>query len=77
MGLRYLFFALAIWAVVAILRHLSRPRNLKREPPRAAKAVDSVECGYCGLHLPRSEAIQAGDVYFCSREHQRAAKQSK
>lgn len=75
MGLRYLFLGLAIWAGVAILRHLLRQRRLKREPSRAAKSVDSVQCGYCGLHLPRGEAIQQGEDFFCNREHQQAAKQ--
>jgi uncharacterized protein len=77
MAFRYLFLGLAIWAGVAILRHLLRQQHLKQQPPRAAKSVDSVECGYCGLHLPRSEAIQQGEDFFCNREHQQAAKQRK
>jgi len=74
MALRYLFLGLAIWGAVLILRHLMRQRHLKQQPPRAAKSVDSVECRYCGLHLPRNEAIQAGEDYYCNREHQQAAR---
>jgi uncharacterized protein len=74
MALRYLFLGLAIWAVVLILRHLLQQRRLKQEPPRAAKSVDSVQCSYCGLHLPRSEAIHQGEDFFCNREHQQAAR---
>jgi uncharacterized protein len=74
MGLRYIFLGLAIWGVLWIIRHLLRQRRLKHEPSRAAKAVDSVQCSYCGLHLPRSEAVQLGEDFFCNREHQQAAK---
>ena len=74
MALRYLFLGLAIWAAVLILRHLLRQRPLKPEPPRAAKSIDTVECSYCGLHIPRGEAIQQGEDFFCNREHQQAAR---
>jgi uncharacterized protein len=67
---RYLFIALAIWGVFLIIRHLLRQNRLKKEDPKTTKSVDSVQCGYCGLHLPRNEAIQSGNDYFCSREHQ-------
>ncbi|MEN8167359.1 MAG: PP0621 family protein [Pseudomonadota bacterium] len=74
MGLRYLLLGLAIWAVWLILRHLIRQQRLKNTPPQAVKSVDSVQCSHCGLHLPRSEAIQQGDDFFCNREHQRLFK---
>ena len=74
MALRYLFLGLVIWAAVLILRLLLQRRHLKQAPPRAAKSVDSVQCGYCGLHLPRSEAIQQGEDFFCNREHQQAVR---
>ena len=77
MALRYLFLGLAIWGILLILRHLLRQRRLKQAPPRAAKSVDSVQCRYCGLHLPRSEAIQQGEDFFCNREHQQAARKHK
>jgi uncharacterized protein len=73
MGLRYLFLGLIIWAAVWILRHLLRQRRLKQHPPHAAKAVDSVECSHCGMHIPRGEAIQEGKDFYCSREHQQTA----
>ena len=31
-----------------------------------------VACAHCGLHIPRSEAVQAGASVFCSAEHAHA-----
>ena len=70
MGFRYLLLALAVWALYLIIRHLARQRNL-RQPKRAIppKAVISVQCAHCGLHLPREEALRRGDDYFCCQAH--------
>ncbi|MEJ2592342.1 MAG: PP0621 family protein [Candidatus Thiodiazotropha sp.] len=73
MGLRYLFLGLAVWGVYLIIRHLIRQQ--KPQPPvvRRSKAVDSVQCAHCGLHLPREEALQKGDAYYCSQAHLQAS----
>jgi uncharacterized protein len=68
---RYLFIGLAIWAFYLIIRHLSRERVSRRDSPRSVKSVDSVQCAYCGLHLPRNEAVRHGEVFFCSPEHKK------
>jgi uncharacterized protein len=33
-----------------------------------------VECAHCGLHLPRSEAIEAAGQSYCSAEHRALAQ---
>lgn len=75
MGLRYLLLGLAIWAGLVIIRHLIRQRRLRHENPMPAKSVNSVQCAYCGLHLPSGEALQQGNQFFCTREHQQAYRQ--
>lgn len=50
-----------------------------RERPKASSAASSrrkalpaepmVRCLHCGVHLPRSEAVGAGDALFCSESH--------
>tara|TARA_X000000368_G_scaffold73243_1_gene53762 strand:- start:315 stop:512 length:198 start_codon:yes stop_codon:yes gene_type:complete len=30
------------------------------------KSTDMVKCQKCGLNLPKSEAIQSGEIWFCS-----------
>lgn len=69
MGLRTLLLGLALWGLYLIIRHLARQRkqqNIKRANP---KAVDSVQCAHCGLHLPRQEALRQGNTYYCSQAH--------
>ncbi len=74
---RYLFLGLAILAVFLITRHLLQAHRLKRETRHAMKSVDSVQCAYCGLHLPRNEAVHHGDDFFCTPEHRQLSTQGK
>ena len=30
------------------------------------KSTEMVKCQKCGLNLPKSEAIQSGEIWFCS-----------
>ena len=73
MGLRYILLGLALWGLYLIIRHLARQRKLQRSKPAVPKAVDSVQCALCGLHLPRQEALRRGQAYYCSQAHLEAA----
>ncbi len=73
MGLRYILLGLALWGLYLIVRHLLRERRKLQAKPSTPKAVDSVQCAHCGLHLPREEALQRGETFYCSREHLEAA----
>ncbi len=35
----------------------------------AEPAEDMVACAHCSVNLPRSEAVQAGALTYCSRAH--------
>ena len=48
------------------------PANLANAPLAAPQ--DMVECAHCGLHLPRSEAIEAAGRSYCSAEHRALAQ---
>lgn len=74
MGLRYLLLGLALWGGYLIVRHLLRQQAERRVTRSKPKAVDSVQCAHCGLHLPREEALRRGSDYFCSQAHLDAAK---
>ena len=73
MGLRYILLGLALWGLYLIIRHLARQRRAKTIKRPAPKAVDSVQCAHCGLHLPRQEALQRGEAYYCCKAHLQAA----
>jgi uncharacterized protein len=65
--MRYLFIIIAIWLVVMILRHFLQQGQRRREqlPP----TTDTVKCAYCGLHLPKNDAVHAGGEWYCSEKH--------
>lgn len=68
-----LLFLLAVVAVIYLLI-----RSYRRSPPAsprsAAPGEDMVRCAQCGIHLPRSEAIQADGEFFCSQAHREARR---
>lgn len=57
----------AYWLLRGYRRRLDR-----RGRPPAAGAETMVQCAQCGVHLPRSESVAAGELRFCSPDHQRA-----
>jgi len=70
MGLRTLFLGLAIAGLYLFIRRLWRQRQTRRgHPARKTRAVESVQCARCGLHLPREDALRKGEHYYCSRAH--------
>ena len=65
-----------IWvAIVAIVWWVWSKRKSAEEARRAAAAPTPrgpermVRCAACGVHLPESDALQAGDRHFCSAAH--------
>ncbi|MET0072266.1 MAG: PP0621 family protein [Candidatus Thiodiazotropha sp.] len=75
MGLRFLFFALAVLGVYLIVRHFWRQKRHIDGGSKQVKSVDSVQCAYCGLHLPKVEAVSDDSRYYCSKAHLKAAKE--
>ena len=71
---KLLLLALLIVGVVLLVRaggRAARRRADAAEAPKARGEEDIIPCAHCGLHLPRSEGVPAGDRFFCSEEHRR------
>jgi uncharacterized protein len=77
MGLRFLLVALALFGVFLIVRHFWRQNQKIGGKTNQVKSVDSVQCAYCGLHLPKDEAVRDDSVYYCSKAHLKAAGERK
>jgi uncharacterized protein len=58
---------LAVWAIRRAIRATRAGDALKKPPIQQ----DLVRCARCGVHLPRSEAREAGGRLFCGDEHAR------
>lgn len=64
-----LFFLIAIAAVVYLLIKSYRNNVPKQDE---VGVEDMVRCAHCGVHLPKSESIQAQGQAFCSAAHRDA-----
>lgn len=63
---------LIFYIIIAILVYWiiknRKSRKAKKETP-LEPIEDMVSCAYCGIHLPKGEAISDRNRYFCSNEH--------
>ena len=70
------FILLILLALVGYLMFKGSRLRSRRGEGDASKVrpVESmVVCAHCGVHLPESDSVHAGDRYFCSEEHRRLA----
>lgn len=69
---RILFFVLLAIAVYVLWKSLRRQSSAGDSAVRrtdASPAQAMVSCAHCGLHVPRSDALPAGDRFYCCEEH--------
>lgn len=57
--------------IAALIYWIIKSRRLKQEETEVLQesAEDMVNCSYCGVYLPKSEAVGNHDKYFCCDEH--------
>ena len=67
---------LLLLVVIAAAVYLLIRSYLKKSEERQQDAVaeDMGQCALCGVHLPRSESIQADGKIYCGTEHRDAAR---
>ena len=72
--LKILIIAIALGAILLLIRRALTRRKLSSGPPRPAPLAthQMVQCSHCGVHIPDSQAIFDGTTPFCSEEHRRA-----
>lgn len=81
--MKYLIWMIVAVAVVYLFRRATRPRVEAVKRDVAPELEPMVQCTYCGVHFPESEAVTAGESkeeveaegrtagIFCSAEHRR------
>jgi uncharacterized protein len=72
---------LLIAAAVGLLLWLLFGRSARNgKPPRGDRGggrggvEEMVTCAHCGVHLPRSEALAARSLHYCSAAHRDAPR---
>jgi uncharacterized protein len=54
---------------------LANQQNNQASPPLTPqKTAMMVRCHHCHLYLPKEEALQFGEAYFCCEAHYHAAQ---
>jgi uncharacterized protein len=71
MGRLIVLIVLVVLAVWLVRRAL---RGTRGDEKPLARQGELVQCAYCGVHLPRTEARQTEGVLYCSEEHARLGK---
>lgn len=68
---RLIFLALLVWLIIHFVKHYLRQQQDKThaEPQTHEHAESMVKCALCDIHLPRSEAYQHNNRYYCSQAH--------
>ncbi|MGI9321203.1 MAG: PP0621 family protein [Thiogranum sp.] len=66
-GIRILIYLLGIALVIWILMRLAKTPRVEEKSTK--KVGDMVRCRHCGMYIPRHEAVQDSDHYYCCTEH--------
>jgi uncharacterized protein len=79
MGRILFFVVLGVGLYVAFrIWRGSRQRGATAPPEKAAAAGEAmVRCDHCGLNVPKSEALAAGERWYCSENHRRLERDSR
>ena len=75
--LKFVIIAVAIVLLIWLLLGRNAPSDkpapgAKRDRRADGSAEEMVSCAHCGVHLPRSEAIAARSLHYCSAAHRDA-----
>jgi len=71
--IRLIIFGLIFWLLYrTVQRLLNKPPSPQSQQPRKVTSTDMVRCAHCGIHIPKSEALQRDGRNYCSEEHRDA-----
>ena len=71
----YLLSAVILWQMgKRFFRSMTSSVEEEQQPvsPPFQKHGMMVKCAYCGLHIPKQEALDQDEVFFCCEEHRKA-----
>lgn len=71
--LRLVIVLFGVWLVLRLVKR-SLLKDDRPSPPAAAPPADMLRCDYCGVFVPRGEAVMARGKPYCSAGHADAAR---
>jgi len=63
--LKLLIFFLAIWVVISFIKRLAKPGDEKQNSDDPVSPEQMVQCGHCGVYIPRSKAKNVAGKNIC------------
>ncbi|HFE32638.1 MAG TPA: hypothetical protein ENJ17_04940 [Gammaproteobacteria bacterium] len=70
---RFLIIGLAAWLAIALIRRLYfKPRANALRP--LEHYVETVACRHCRVRIPRDQAIEQGEHFYCCPQHRDAGR---
>ena len=79
--MKFILFLVAVFVLVWLLRGALGRRggggNNSAAPPAPQAPQPIVACSYCGLHLPRDEALPGRGGVFCGDAHRAAFEKER
>ncbi|TVO62678.1 PP0621 family protein [Denitromonas ohlonensis] len=83
---KLLVFLLVLFAIYWVRRMLSKPKHPPGAGPQSGASRDRagqtqastrmLSCQRCGVHVPESEGVRVGGVFFCCEAHARGRDES-
>lgn len=56
------------WLLFRLFRRWQN--RIPTKPPGSGEKIDTmVKCAHCGVHIPRQNAIENNEKFFCCEEH--------
>jgi uncharacterized protein len=67
---QFLRIALVLFGLWLVLRFIKRALARRHSgPPSAPPPADMLRCDYCGMFVPRGDAVTTGGKVYCSDQH--------
>jgi uncharacterized protein len=68
---RLIILGVLVWLAIHLLKRYLRQQSTKQSSGNHTTSQDvaMVKCEVCHVHLPRSEAYQHNDKFYCSQAH--------
>lgn len=67
---------IGIWWARGVLRRFKAQGGLRRKEARPVSAERMLECRHCGLIVPESEGVRAGEDFYCCEAHRSAGRRA-
>ena len=70
--MKFLLVLIVIGVLLWLMFGRRRGSAAARKPAAPPEPAAMIVCAHCGVHLPRSDAVDGGAQWFCSEAHRLA-----